>query len=341
MSGLAPRIWSTCKGCNTHQWNHVLQKEGGKCRSCGRPVSLYQPKPKRGHLSQEADADKLVGGRKKEKGSKSGVTDDAVKLLDQTIAATTDPTIKQVLIAQRALLTVQSAATAAQPAEAARKAEGTWRDADAKHVQAVQHVIRSQENLARAEERERETALILAQATLARQIAVKALAQASGIAVDQPPPKKELFEVKWDLAFFENLDTMEMEESERQEFKVLEQQLKQAKENMATRSEEATQWLQRMKDMQKAVEERTTKKRKTEADAYEEAGGGVAAPSAPSAASPPPAASSTPAADDPPKQEDIDSKAAALSEARFKAESAKKAAEKAAKAAAAGGAASK
>ena len=133
MSGLAFRIWSACKGCNTHRYNHILLKEGGKCRTCGRPVALYQPKPKKGQ-QQGADADKLVGGDKKQKGN-SGATaaQDAAALLDQTIAVTTDNSIKQVLIAQRALLAAQQGSQAATapvpPAEAAvgRKVLGVTR----------------------------------------------------------------------------------------------------------------------------------------------------------------------------------------------------------------------
>eukprot|EP00959_Pyramimonas_sp_CCMP1952_P090888 1902570-Pyramimonas_sp.AAC.1 len=57
MSGIGPSVWSTCKGCNTHEWNHVLEKAGGRCRTCGRPAALHKPKCKKGNQSVMKEAD--------------------------------------------------------------------------------------------------------------------------------------------------------------------------------------------------------------------------------------------------------------------------------------------
>ncbi|CAK0826704.1 unnamed protein product, partial [Prorocentrum cordatum] len=326
MPGLGPRLWSTCKSCSTHQWNDVLLKENGKCRRCSRPVALFKPKPSKDQ-SQSAKDDTLhmpggKSGRSGGSGNKAAAGSEAAELLDKTIAATTDPSIKQALQAQRASL-------AAQPLG---RLMGTWRDADAKHAQAVQHVIKCRENLVRAEAKERETAETLAQASIARQIAVKALAQASGLSVDGSQEcKQDLFEIKWDTSFFEPLDSMEIEESERRELKELEEQLKQAKAKISERSEQMQAWLERMKAMQKEVVERTSKKRKTVEQAVEQTG--AAATPSPTATAGAKGSGSGSASSAGPSINEAQEKAAALSKARFEAEEAKKAAEQVAKSA--------
>ncbi|CAK0904580.1 unnamed protein product, partial [Prorocentrum cordatum] len=142
-----------------------------------------------------------------------------------------------------------------------------------------------------AEAREAECARTLAQAEFNKQIAIKALANASGLQVqaagDGKAPDKaaegDCFRVEVDESFFASIQDLECEEDERKEIAELEKQLRDMQTAMATRSSEvkawvrdmqtamATRssevkaWVERTKAMKAAIQERLQKKRKVEA----------------------------------------------------------------------------
>ncbi|CAK0889041.1 unnamed protein product, partial [Prorocentrum cordatum] len=273
------RLWSTCAGCHAHQWNDVLLQEGGACRKCGRPVKLFKPKGQ-DVSQQQQQAVTLVQpgpkhkGKSKQQGGAGGTPEGALDLLSQTIAATTDPTVKRVLESQQAILAAQKPVESVVSAdEAVRKASGAWKDAEAKHAQSVDQVLRCRAALVKAEAREAECARTLAQAEFNKQIAIKALANASGLQVqatgDGKAPDKaaegDCFRVEVDETFFASIQDLECEEGERKELAELEKQLRDMQTAMATRSSEVKAWVERTKAMEAAIQERLQKKRKVEA----------------------------------------------------------------------------
>ncbi|CAK0792675.1 unnamed protein product, partial [Prorocentrum cordatum] len=154
--------------------------------------------------------------------------------------------------------------------EAVRKASGAWKDAEAKHTQAVEQLIRCRAALAKAEARETECARILAQAEFNKQVAIKALANASGLQVqghgegkagDDKASNGECFRMEVDEAFFASTKELECEESEQKEFAELEKQLREVQPAMATRSSEVKDWVARTKAMKAAIQDRMQKRR--------------------------------------------------------------------------------
>eukprot|EP00959_Pyramimonas_sp_CCMP1952_P036531 764700-Pyramimonas_sp.AAC.1 len=91
-----------------------------------------------------------------------------------------------------------------------------------RHDQAVQQVLKAREGLGRAELKEREAALALAQAEESRRLAAQVMAKEMGVAAaegdtatasqDKPP----LFEVVIDEEFFSKLDELECEQQEKE-----------------------------------------------------------------------------------------------------------------------------
>ncbi|CAK0821616.1 unnamed protein product [Prorocentrum cordatum] len=163
--------------------------------------------------------------------------------LSQTIAATSDPMVKRVLETQQAVL-------------AAQKPTETQVTAD--------------EAVRKAEARENECARTLAQAEFNEQVAIKALANASGLQVQAQGEGKvgrdqasngECFRVEVDEAFFASTKELECEESEQKEFAELEKQLRDVQSVMATRSAEVKDWVERTKAMKAAIQDRMQKKR--------------------------------------------------------------------------------
>ncbi|CAK0798663.1 unnamed protein product, partial [Prorocentrum cordatum] len=124
-----------------------------------------------------------------------------------------------------------------------------------------------------AEAREAECARTLAQAEFNKQIAIKALANASGLQVqaagDGKAPDRavegDCFRVEVDESFFASIQDLECEEGERKEIAELERQLRDMQSAMATRSSEVKAWVERTKAMKAAIQERLQKKRKVEA----------------------------------------------------------------------------
>ncbi|CAK0886259.1 unnamed protein product, partial [Prorocentrum cordatum] len=116
---------------------------------------------------------------------KKDVKEDSLdQLLQQVAAKTESAALKSMVSAELAKLQATGTSeviVSGMEAEAVRRATGAWRDADHKHSQAVAAVVRLQDNLATAVEKEVQAAKILAQAEKAKRAATEALARAEGI----------------------------------------------------------------------------------------------------------------------------------------------------------------
>ena len=114
-------------------------------------------------------------------------TTSTIQALSAAMAKMTDPVNRKVLAEQ-----IEFAARGAQaseqtavvpPSEAVRRAEGAWKDAKQKHVQASAAVSRCQENLVVAMRKEEEAARTLALAEISKRAAAVALAREAGVDV--------------------------------------------------------------------------------------------------------------------------------------------------------------
>ncbi|CAK0905367.1 unnamed protein product, partial [Prorocentrum cordatum] len=228
---------------------------------CGRQVTLY--KPKGGEQDDHANdiveldskSDKATKGTGKGKGGagKGGTQPDQatppasrLQLLQQTISTASAPLLLKLL--QDELAKVQAASTPTQsPEEALRLAAGAWRDATLRHDQAVNAVVKAQENLTKAQQRERAAALDLAKAEQAWQIAAHGLASDMGIA---PKEKDILFQVQIAEEFFAGgLEGLDIEQQDLEAV-------------MEGKRSEAQRWQVRMKELRQKVYERFAKKRR-------------------------------------------------------------------------------
>ncbi|CAK0871306.1 unnamed protein product [Prorocentrum cordatum] len=215
--------------------------------------------PSAGDKSMKADnqlvkAPAAVGG----KGSATEPTPLA-KLEAATLVAE-DPALRSALQAQidklkQAQGTSQSSDTS--PDEAVKRASGAVRDATLKHDQAIQSLIKARNNLSRAEAREKETSLALARAERQKLTASKALAYIMGIAAPESG-KEGFFGVCFDETFFQNIDGIPgITDTEKDELKEIERQLKGFKTQMETKNEEIMTWVNKKEQMQKQLHDRS------------------------------------------------------------------------------------
>eukprot|EP00959_Pyramimonas_sp_CCMP1952_P442388 9261193-Pyramimonas_sp.AAC.1 len=198
--------WSTCRSCGQCEYNDRLEQRDRKCARCGRKVKLYVQKPKspsapKGiikNVSFAKDSDagsnqSTPRGSKAGKGSRGQAGESSARsLLEQAIAAAQDPKLKDALTQQVAQLKREEAQHQ-QPKDALpslQRADSAWRDANNRHTQAVQSVLRIRRQLEAAELKERRLAEELAEATIAKQQAARALAAAEGV-VPKPEGKAD------------------------------------------------------------------------------------------------------------------------------------------------------
>ncbi|CAK0800550.1 unnamed protein product, partial [Prorocentrum cordatum] len=170
----------------------------------------------------------------------------ALEHLASAIKVSHDPDIKNALqleYAKLESLRVREAADQDTAAEAVRKADAAWRDADTTHSQ------------------EQAAALRLANAAAVKQAAARRLAQAEGVVQDGTSSR--LFHLSWDESLFADAAAAEeLDAAEKQHMASLETQLKEAKANLCNREEEIRCWLDRAAELRKAIEDRKLKKRK-------------------------------------------------------------------------------
>ena len=100
----------------------------------------------------------INGSSSKGKGSDGGVAPtpkDVPSLLKLALKETSDDKLKLVLQEQVAKLSGAAVSTEnVAPAEAVKRANSAWKDADHRHTQAVNLVVKLQESLGTAQERE-------------------------------------------------------------------------------------------------------------------------------------------------------------------------------------------
>ncbi|CAK0801339.1 unnamed protein product [Prorocentrum cordatum] len=170
-------------GCVQHEWNDLLERNHKQCSQCHRQIRFHVSRsksPASGKGKKQvcfddcSTAQQSSGGNPKPilKHDTTAVQDNsgALEHLAKAIKVTTDPLIKSALqteCAKLASLRLQHAAAQDTAAEAVRKADSAWREADTKHTQAVNAV-----------EKEKAAALLLASAAATKQDAARRLAQA-------------------------------------------------------------------------------------------------------------------------------------------------------------------
>ncbi|CAK0895285.1 unnamed protein product [Prorocentrum cordatum] len=269
---MAARLWSRCRGCGQHEWNDVLERSGRSCSKCHRTVRLHvsrskSPGTKRvsfeDQKAPQGDPGVVPKTILKSNSAVSEVGLGALEHLASAIKVTHGPVIKHALqleYAKLESLRVREAADQDTAAEAVRKADAAWRDADTKHSQAVAPVTRLRGLLSAAEIKEQAAALHLANAAAVKQAAARRLAQAEGVVQDGTSSK--LFHLSWDESLFADVAAAEeLDEAEKQHMASLEAQLKEAKANLCDREEETRGWLDRDAELRKAIEDRKLKKR--------------------------------------------------------------------------------
>ncbi|CAK0821444.1 unnamed protein product, partial [Prorocentrum cordatum] len=180
---------------------------GRVCKKCGHQVRLHRARSK-SPKSVSFDIGKnqlLKPGKSILKGSVAQATTKAPsvrELLVNAIAAATDPKLRDTLQAELSKLEgeQQEPVWEESAAEAVRRADSAWRDAEHKRNQSVKSVMRLRQQLTAAEDKEMAAATALAEATLSKQAAAKRLAQADGVA------EAGLINLSWDATIFDNLE---------------------------------------------------------------------------------------------------------------------------------------
>ncbi|CAK0807313.1 unnamed protein product [Prorocentrum cordatum] len=272
-------------------------------------------------------------------------------LLQQVVQKSESAALKAAVSQELSKLLAKGPETTAPggEAEAVRRANGAWRDADTKHSQAVAAVVRLQDSLAIAIDKEVQAAQVLAQAEKAKRAAVEALARVEGImsssvtAKDASPVVEGTpsFRISWNEALFQGLDDLECEDEEREQLRLVHTQLQELQATLSAKEADIQAMLEKAAVVRKEVEERNKKKRKTGMGEGQAAPGG-GEPTAP----PAPAAGSGATAEAPPadadhaaaqaeaaeqaRTDDIEKEAARLSAAKFAAQREALAAQKAA-----------
>ncbi|CAK0803513.1 unnamed protein product [Prorocentrum cordatum] len=248
--------WGRCGGCGRCEYNSALVARDRRC-ACGRQSKLYVPK---GNSDRDNRAKPLAdatskngkskgvgqsrggGGSASQASAGQAASPSRAQLFEQTISTTSDPLLLKLL--QDTVNKVKAASQPTQsPEEALRLASGAWRDGALRRDQAVHAVVKAQENLAKAQQREREAALTLARAEQARTLAAQGLASDMGIAAEE---KEVLFQVKIDEEFFASLDSLDIEQQDREALQKLEQELRNAQVTMEGKHSEVQQWQARM-----------------------------------------------------------------------------------------------
>lgn len=248
-----PRLWTTRKACNTSECHEILESRGSKRSRCHRPINMYAPKDKKKSNGVDKSADTLqlaVGfggqGGGKSNGGKGrcskrpavlGTTAETRGRLLRMIGNTPDLVItnslKNSLLKQLELLDKPAAAvTIVSATDAVKRAEGIWKDVNMRNDQAINSVIRLRNQLAQAENKERELAKELASAEVGRCLAAKALAVETGAIVEGASATAEAtggsqnWYVQWDEEFFAKLEEYECVPAEREQLIALEKNSK-------------------------------------------------------------------------------------------------------------------
>ncbi|CAK0877735.1 unnamed protein product, partial [Prorocentrum cordatum] len=245
--------------------------------------------------SKDSDAGSNQSTPRSSKASKGtrgqAVESSARTLLEQAIAAAQDPKLKEALM-QQVVQLKREEAQHMQPKDALpslQRADSAWRDANNRHTQSVQSVLRIRRQLEAAELKERRLAEELAEATIVKQQAARALATAEGV-VPKPSEGKaddkcgKPFELVYDHTLFDNLDELECEDSEKETLRKIHSELQSAKTTLDGKADEVTTMLKNAQDMRQAIKDRFMKKRRT-------AEGQAAPPAAPQPGEAAPAAS--------------------------------------------------
>ncbi|CAK0883355.1 unnamed protein product, partial [Prorocentrum cordatum] len=202
--------------------------------------------------------------------------------------------VVEVTEALRAQFTPSTAPSKASTAEdTLKRVSGQWRDANAKHDQAVAAVIRCQANLDRAQQREKEAAMILAQADVERKQATAVFAKEVGGGAGEgqrgQADTSADFDIVWDDTRFQDLDQLDgIEAAEKEDLLKVRQELQHYKTQLAAKGGDVKTRIARAKALRDTIHTRSGKKRKTEtADGGLVEGGNGAQPSeAPATAAP-------------------------------------------------------
>ncbi|CAK0912204.1 unnamed protein product, partial [Prorocentrum cordatum] len=248
MSGAAGSAgaWSKCGACGRCEYNTILVEKDRRCK-CGRQVKLFKPK-------KTATADTLQSNQLKTVGAGKG---------SDTLASTEDPLFRKLLSDEIAKLEATQTKPLQSKEEVLRHASGVWRDASLKHDQAINAVVKAQDNLDKAQQREREMALALARAEAARRLAAQGMAMEMGLS---------------------SSESSTAQETDRAALKALEQELRSAQALMEVKHTEVKAWNEKMSALKAKIDERLRKKRRQDGDAAAAGdGGALGGPCAPGA----------------------------------------------------------
>ena len=137
-----------------------------------------------------------------------------------------------------------------------------WKDCNHKHDQAVANVRRLRAALGVAEEKEQLAARSLASAEIGKKQAAQALAKAAGLTPSAEGGPTPAFEVKWDGSLFDDLDQVDVEESERVQLRNIKAELEKTKTTLEAKNSEVQGWLDKAAQVKSEISARAAKKRR-------------------------------------------------------------------------------
>ncbi|CAK0788236.1 unnamed protein product, partial [Prorocentrum cordatum] len=337
-ASVAARPWSRCSTCRRCEYDDILFGQSWKC-VCGSRVTQYRPPSQPRSRGQH-------GGRSRGDPAPAAPPADVSNPLEALLrpgaasSASSGPVPPELLAAMKVVEAHAQAAAerAAKPAKAPspdaalRRASGECRDLHRRHQAAVDQVLRCRKALLLAENREKEVALLLAEAEAAKQkaaAAVAALGPVAGPASTTAPAATapaasaesgDLFSLHWDDAVFDEGVLCELDPDEQATLAALRKELLAAKDLLQSHSSEVRVKLTAAKQLAAMGRQRMAKKRKSDADG---APAGQAAAES-SAATPrvrfedsPPAAGASAGASSSPDEASLAAAAAKLSQAKF------------------------
>ena len=270
------RHYSTCKGCGQSECNDLLLGRDHKCGRCGRKVKLYEPRRNK-EVSGGSDSVSKAAGSE---------SPDVLPLLKKSLAAAQDPSLRATLEAQIHNIQQQKQSEG-DVVGSLKRADGAWRDANNRHTQAVQTVVRLEKSLAAAKEKEVRLAREVAQADLLRKQAAEILAAKEGLSApkanSQEAAASKPFAVVFDEELFKNVDELECDPAQRDSLKQMHTELLNMQTNLDAKAQEVTKLIDSATQLRKQLQD----KKKRKADDGDEA---AAVPPAVSPQSPAPTA---------------------------------------------------
>ncbi|CAK0800368.1 unnamed protein product, partial [Prorocentrum cordatum] len=203
--------WTRCSGCSSWRWNKSWCQELWQC-SCGNAVEPFRRHPRR-QASAAAPASlgragslaqcpwRRQGPTDGEASSTGGVsrTSDLSSVLTQLAASKgQEPQAAAAIELVRKLVAPPPPVVEAKPPdEVFRKAAGLHKEAARKHQGAVDAVIRLEDQLAAAREKENALAVALAEAEHSKRVAAAAVARQAAEVERQQDLSEDIFQLTW------------------------------------------------------------------------------------------------------------------------------------------------